>query len=92
MTSEAFHTWSQHLGLSAETKALIASIRSSPPIRRVRGCAGNITEHHPSSKMGVSIQFEKGDRVKFPSHPKRTTTPNHGKRWVRRGNIWELAD
>jgi DNA polymerase III delta prime subunit len=35
----------------------------------------------------------KGNRVKFPSHPKRTTTtPNRGKRWVRRGSIWELAD
>jgi hypothetical protein len=35
----------------------------------------------------------KGNRVKFPSHPKRTTTtPNRGKRWVRRGSNWELAD
>jgi hypothetical protein len=35
----------------------------------------------------------KGERVKFPWHPKRTTTiPNHGKRWVRRGSIWEPAD
>jgi hypothetical protein len=34
MTPEAFHTWSQHLGLSPETEALIASIRSSPPVMR----------------------------------------------------------
>jgi hypothetical protein len=35
----------------------------------------------------------KGGRVRFPSHPKRlTTTPNHGKRWVRRGSRWEPAD
>jgi len=35
----------------------------------------------------------KRERVKFPWHPKRTTTiPNHGKRWVRRGSIWEPAD
>lgn len=35
----------------------------------------------------------KGGRVRFPSHPKRlTATLNHGKRWVRRGSIWEPAD
>jgi len=46
----------------------------------------------PTCKAVRDIQ-PKGDRVKFPSHPKRTTTtPNHGKRWVRRGSIWEPAD
>jgi hypothetical protein len=29
----------------------------------------------------------------FSWHVKRVTNiPNHGKRWVRRGSIWELAD
>jgi putative transposase len=64
MTPEAFHTWSQHLRLSSQTEALIESIRSSPPIRRVSGRAGNITGRYPSPKMGVSIQFE-SDRVEF---------------------------
>ncbi len=64
MTPEAFHTWSQRLQLSAETEALIASIRSSPPARRPSGRAGNITGRYPSPKMGVSIQFE-SDRVEF---------------------------
>src|SRR5437879_6597771 len=64
MTPEALHTWSQHLGLSPETEALIASIRSSPPVRRVSGRAGNITGRYPSPKMGVSIQFE-SERVEF---------------------------
>ncbi len=64
MTPEAFHTWSQHLRLISETEALIASIRSSPPVRRVSGRAGNITGRYPSPKMGVSIQFE-SDRVEF---------------------------
>jgi putative transposase len=64
MTSEAFHTWSQHLQLSAETEALIATIRASPPVRRPSGHAGNITGRYPSPKMGVSIQFE-SDRVEF---------------------------
>src|SRR5712692_6436285 len=64
MTPEAFHTWSQRLRLSSETEALIASIRSSPPVRRVSGRANNITGRYPSSKMGMSIQFE-SDRVEF---------------------------
>jgi DNA polymerase III delta prime subunit len=45
----------------------------------------------PTCKAVRDIEPQ-GDRVKFPSHPKRTTTtPNHGKRWVRRGSIWERA-
>lgn len=35
----------------------------------------------------------KGDRVKFPAHPKRlTTTPNQGSRWVKRAAAWKLFD
>jgi DNA polymerase III delta prime subunit len=35
----------------------------------------------------------KGDRVKFPWHPKRTTnTLNHGLRWVRQESAWRLSD
>ena len=64
MTSEAFHIWSQHLQLTPETEALIASIRLSRPIRYVSGRSGNITGRYPSPKMGVSIQFE-SDRVEF---------------------------
>jgi putative transposase len=64
MTPEAFHTWSQHLRLSSETEALIASVRESPPVRRVSGRAKNITGRYPSPKMGMSIQFE-SDRVEF---------------------------
>lgn len=64
MTSEEFHTWSQRLQFPSETEALIASIRSSPPVRRVSGRANNITGRYPSPKMRVSIQFE-SDRVEF---------------------------
>jgi hypothetical protein len=35
----------------------------------------------------------KGGRVKFPWHPKRTTTtPNQGLRWVKREIAWKLFD
>ncbi len=35
----------------------------------------------------------KGNRVKFPWHPRRkTATPNQGLRWVKRGITWRLSD
>src|SRR5437868_8483890 len=58
MTAEAFQAWSQRLQFTSETEALIAAIRSSPPVRRVRGRSNNVTGRYPSSKMGRSIQFE----------------------------------
>jgi len=64
MTPEEFHIWSQRLQLSKETEALIAAIRTSPPVRRVIGRANNVTGRYPSPKMGVSIQFE-SEHVEF---------------------------
>jgi hypothetical protein len=46
------------LGLSQEAQAIIATIRSSPPSRRVRSAAGNVSVRYPSRKMGVTIQAE----------------------------------
>ncbi|HEX5415749.1 MAG TPA: integrase [Chloroflexota bacterium] len=48
----------QDLGLSKEAQAVIEQIRSSPPSRRVRGAAGNVSVRYPSQKMGVTIQAE----------------------------------
>jgi len=48
----------QRLGLSAEARAVIETIRASPPARRVRGAAGNVAARYPSRKMGVTIQAE----------------------------------
>ena len=58
MTPEEFQSWSQRLQLTSETIALITTIRESPPVRRVRGRAKNVTGRYPSPKMGRSIQFE----------------------------------
>ncbi|GHO87136.1 TnsA endonuclease N-terminal domain-containing protein [Dictyobacter formicarum] len=58
LTAEEFHSWCQHLHLSKETEALSATIRESPPVRKVRGRANNVSGRYPSFKMGVSIQFE----------------------------------
>src|SRR5438132_6248560 len=48
----------ERLGLSAEARAIIDSIRSAPPSRRVRSAAGNVSVRYPSRKMGVTIQAE----------------------------------
>lgn len=50
----------QRLGLSKTAQAIIESIRSSPPARRVRNGAGNINVRYPSQKMGMIIQAESG--------------------------------
>ncbi len=46
------------LGLSREARGVIETIRSSPPMRRVRSAAGNVSVRYPSRKMGVTIQAE----------------------------------
>src|SRR5713226_2330310 len=48
----------ERLGLSAEARVVIETIRSSPPTRRVRSAAGNVSVRYPSRKMGVTIQAE----------------------------------
>jgi len=58
LTTEEFHAWCQRLQVSPETEALITRIRSSPPARKVRGRADNVSGRYPSPKMQRSIQFE----------------------------------
>src|SRR5438552_9322155 len=90
MTSEEFHAWSQRLQFASETEALIAAIRSSPPVRRVSGRAGNITGRYPSPKMGVSIQFE-SDRVEFYDQSSRTPLSYRAKSG-HRTTQWHTSD
>lgn len=58
LTTEEFRAWCQRLQLSPETEAIITRIRSSPPVRKVRGRADNVSGRYPSPKMQRSIQFE----------------------------------
>lgn len=57
--------WYQRLGLPDKTRALIDRIRSSEPVRRVKGSRGNVPGVFPSWKMGRTIQFE-SHRVALP--------------------------
>lgn len=58
LTAEEFRAWCQRLQLPRETAEMLSAIRSSPPVRKVRGGASNVAGRYPSPKMGVSIQFE----------------------------------
>jgi len=93
------------VGQRAPERDLVGEAAASS-VRKAIGCS--FTEEIPVTlaqirEAGVS-RFEcptclavrdippKGGRIKFPWHPRRTTTiPNHGKRWVRRASIWEPA-
>jgi putative transposase len=72
MMPEEFHAWSQRLQVSKETEALIATIRSSPPVRRVTGRAKNVTGRYPNPKMQCSIQFESEAAIGAQSDPWRS--------------------
>src|SRR5262245_23872237 len=58
LTTEEFHAWCQRLYLAEDTVAMLRTIRSSPPVRKVRGRASNVAGRYPSPKMQRAIQFE----------------------------------
>src|SRR6266700_2102574 len=58
MTPSAFQQWCRTLALAPSTCDLLASLRTSQPVRRVTSRAHNVSGAHLSSKMGVTIQFE----------------------------------
>ena len=58
LTNEEFSAWCQRNKMSPEAEATLQRIRSSQPVRRVRGRASNVSGRYPSVKMGRSIQFE----------------------------------
>src|SRR5262245_53008735 len=58
LSSDGLFSWFQQLDIPEQTRAIIDSIRSSCPARRVGGGKSNVSGRYPSRKMGVSIQFE----------------------------------
>lgn len=58
LTDEEFSAWCQRNQIGANAQASIQRIRSSQPVRKVRGGASNVSGRYPSVKMGMSIQFE----------------------------------
>src|SRR5216684_7915399 len=58
LTTTQFQHWCLRLGFSPETCELLARLRASPPARRVRSRAHNVSGAYASRKMGCTIQFE----------------------------------
>lgn len=58
LSQEELAVWYDRLKLSEQARNLIQGIRSSPPSRRVRSSARNVSGQYPSQKMGMTIQFE----------------------------------
>ena len=58
MNELEFKDWCRKQQLATHTIDLIALLRESPPSRRVQGRTKNVCGVYPSSKMGVTIQFE----------------------------------
>ncbi len=74
-------------------KAAVCSFTEAIPVTLAQMEESGVSRFECPTCLAVRDSKPKGERVKFSSHPKRTTaTPNRGKRWVRRGSIWELAD
>jgi hypothetical protein len=58
LTSEGFALHCQRLDLSSQAQAVLATIRSSPPSRRVGSGGKNVHVRYTSRKMGFVIQAE----------------------------------
>jgi hypothetical protein len=55
---EEFRAWCQRFHLSGDTAEMLSTIRSSSPVRKVRGRASNVAGRYLSPKMQRTIQFE----------------------------------
>src|SRR6266568_5810783 len=58
MAPAAFGQWCRTLSLTEASISFLSTLRHSPPVHRVTSRAGNVSGTYPSSKMGVTIQFE----------------------------------
>lgn len=58
MTDDEFELLCLKLALPQSSIDIIKKIRSSPPVRLVRGGRNNVRGRYPSNLMGVTIQFE----------------------------------
>lgn len=58
LNQDQFNQYCHQLKLSEAARTVISNIRASPPVRRVRSSAKNVSARYPSRKMGVIIQAE----------------------------------
>jgi hypothetical protein len=80
---------------------------SAPSVRKTAGCSfteeisvtpaqieeAGVSRFECPTCLAVRDIKPRGESVKFPWHPKRTTnTPNHGLHWIQRESAWRLSD
>jgi transposase InsO family protein len=58
LTQDQFTQYCHRLDLSEAAQTVLNTIRTSPPVRRVRSSAKNVAVRYPSRKMGMVIQAE----------------------------------
>ena len=83
LSSEEYVQWCARLSLSPEAQAVVSTIRSAGPTRRVGGGRENVSGRYPSRKMGVTIQFE-SHRSNSHSFMRWSTTPTCWSTTIRR--------
>src|SRR5881275_1787289 len=79
------------LAASKVGKAIGCSFIEEIPVTLAQMREAGVSRFECPTCLAVRDIKPKGDYVKFPSHPKRTTnTPNQGLRWVKREIAWRL--
>lgn len=58
MTQQEYQLWCRRLGIKGKTRELIDTIRTSEPVRLVRGDGNSVVGLYPSRLMGRTLQFE----------------------------------
>lgn len=58
LSDNEFNQWCDRLELSFESRQIVNKIRTSDPVRKVKGSGRNVSGFHSSQKMGRTIQFE----------------------------------
>ncbi len=58
LTDRQFRDYCDRLKLSEQTREILQKIRTSEPVRKVKGTARNVHGPYASKKMGRTIQFE----------------------------------
>ena len=79
--------------VASERKAMGCSFTEVIAVRVAQIKETGISHFECPTCLAVRDISPKGERVKFPWHPKRTTTtPNQGLRWVKKVMTWELSE
>jgi hypothetical protein len=81
------------IAASSVRKAIGCSFTEEIPVTLAQMREAGVSRFECPTCLAVREIKPKGDHVKFPWHPKRTTnTPNQGARWLKREITWKPFD